>query len=49
MGGIERGRRTPGLLIRPAKAFSVPLMKLLTDDLRTEIAVSASATVTKDH
>ena len=33
MGGIERGKRNPSLLVmgRIAKALSVPLMKLLAD------------------
>jgi transcriptional regulator with XRE-family HTH domain len=33
MGGIERGKRNPSLLVmaRIAKALSVPLTKLLTD------------------
>jgi transcriptional regulator with XRE-family HTH domain len=33
MGGIERGRRNPSLLVmaRIAKALSVPLTKLLSD------------------
>jgi transcriptional regulator with XRE-family HTH domain len=33
MGGIERGRRNPSLLVmaRIAKALSVPLPKLLSD------------------
>jgi transcriptional regulator with XRE-family HTH domain len=33
MGGIERGRRNPSLLVmaRIANALSVPLSKLLTD------------------
>jgi transcriptional regulator with XRE-family HTH domain len=33
MGGIERGRRNPSLLVtgRIAKALSVPLAKLLND------------------
>ena len=33
MGGIERGRRNPSLLVmaRIAKALSVPLAKLLSD------------------
>jgi transcriptional regulator with XRE-family HTH domain len=33
MGGIERGRRNPSLLVmaRLAKALSVPLAKLLTE------------------
>jgi transcriptional regulator with XRE-family HTH domain len=33
MGGIERGRRNPSLLVmaRIAKALSVPLWKLLTE------------------